>query len=328
MSFKLDTPIDMHLHLREGKLLKDVLQWSAEQFAAGVIMPNLVPPVDNMDRLRKYRKEILENLKEKQFTPLMTLFLRHYSYRELEEAKGEIFSIKLYPKGITTNSEKGVSSIEEFYPVFEIMEELEIPLSVHGETNGFVLDREREFAPIYIQLAERFPKLKIIMEHISTKELAELVRDYPNLYATVTLHHLLFTLDDLAGGRLNPHFFCKPILKTPVDRAVLQRLVREGHPRVMFGSDSAPHILRDKLKGAAGVFSAPVALPLLAHFFDGDWKGLQRFISDNARRNFNLQIPEKEVEILEIPWEVPHIVGEVIPLLAGERLRFRVRGIG
>jgi len=318
----LNTPIDMHLHLREGKMLQDVIPYSAKQFAAAVIMPNLIPPVDNKDRLISYKEEILENSND--FTPLMNLFMREYSEEELLDLADDIFAIKLYPAGITTNSESGVKSIENIYPVLEIMQELNIPLSVHGETNGFVLDREREFGAVYKKLAKDFPKLKIIMEHVGTADLLGLLDEYENLYATITLHHLLLTLDEVAGGMLNPHYFCKPIIKTPQDKLKIQEYVKKGHKKVMFGSDSAPHTIKNKLKGAAGVFSAPVILPALAEFFEDDIETFQKFISDNARENFNINVPQKEVEIIKEEWTAPYIVGEVKPMFAGKKFRYKV----
>ena len=318
----LNTPIDMHLHLREGKMLKDVISSTTSQFAAAVIMPNLVPPVDNKQRLKEYKEEILQN--SENFTPLMNVFMREYTEDELLDLADDIFAVKLYPAGITTNSEAGVKSLENVYPVLEIMQELGIPLSVHGETNGFVLDREREFAVYYEKLARDFPKLKIIMEHISTYNLAALLDRYENLYATVTLHHLLLTLDDLIGGSLNPHNFCKPVIKTPKDREALQKIVKSGHKKVMFGSDSAPHTIKNKLKGAAGVFSAPVILPALAEFFEGDVETFQRFVSDNARENFNISVLERKVEITEEEWTAPYIVGDVKPMFAGRVFRYKV----
>jgi dihydroorotase len=285
-------------------------------------MPNLIPPVDNRERLERYRKEILENSSD--FTPLMNLFMREYTEEELLDLADDIFAIKLYPAGITTNSEGGVKSIENIYPVLEIMQELNIPLSVHGETNGFVLDREREFGAVYKKLAKDFPKLKIIMEHVGTADLLGLLDEYENLYATVTLHHLLLTLDEVAGGMLNPHYFCKPIIKTPQDRLKIQEFVKKGHKKVMFGSDSAPHTIKNKLKGAAGVFSAPVILPALAEFFEDDVETFQKFISDNARENFNLNVPEREVEIVEEEWTAPYMVGEVKPMFAGRKFRYKV----
>jgi len=318
----LNTPIDMHLHLREGKILKDVLPHTTNQFVAAVIMPNLVPPVDNKERLLSYKQEILKNCEN--FTPLMNVFMRNYSEEELIELSEFIFAIKLYPAGITTNSEGGVKGIEDVYPVLEIMEELNIHLSVHGETHGFVMDREREFIPVYKKLATDFPKLKIIMEHVGTAEMLHLLDEYENLYATVTLHHLLLTLDEVAGGMLNPHYFCKPIIKTPKDRAEIQKYVKSGHKKIMFGSDSAPHPIKNKLKGAAGVFSAPVILPALAEFFEGDIETFQKFISDNARENFNINVPEREIELVEEEWVAPYIIGEIKPMFAGKRFKYRV----
>ena len=321
----VNTPIDMHLHLREGKILKDVIPYSSNQFAAAVIMPNLVPPVDNKERLISYKEEILEN--STNFTPLMNIFMRNYSEEELLELSEEIFAIKLYPAGITTNSENGVKSIENIYPVLEIMSELDIPLSVHGESNGFVLDREREFAEVYKKLATDFPKLKIIMEHVGTADLLYLLDEFENLYATITLHHLLLTLDDLAGGMLNPHYFCKPIIKTPKDKIEIQKFVKSGHKKIMFGSDSAPHTIKNKLKGAAGIFSAPVILPALAEFFEGDNETFQKFISNNARENFNINVPEKKVEIIEEEWMAPYVVGEIKPMWAGKRFKYKVKSV-
>jgi dihydroorotase len=320
---KLISPIDMHLHIREGEMLKKVLPWSEKYFSAAVIMPNLIPPVDNKDRLINYKNEILEN--SNNFKPLMNLFMREYSEDELLDLAEEIFAIKLYPAGITTNSESGVKSIEKIYPVLEAMQELGIVLSVHGETDGFVLDREREFKSIYIKLAKDFPKLKIIMEHVSTKDLLELLDEYENLYATITLHHLLLTLDDVIGGRLNPHLFCKPILKTPSDREAIQKIVKSAHKKVMFGSDSAPHPIKEKLKGAAGIFSAPVILPALAEFFEDDIDTFQKFISTNAIENFNLQVPYKEIELEKREWVAPYLVGDVKPMWAGKRFKYCIK---
>jgi len=324
----IDRPVDMHLHLRTGKMLEQVAPATISQFVGAVVMPNLNPPVETREQVEEYRQEIEKVVAQKgvSFIPLMTLFMKNYSERELKELKSLIFSIKLYPKGVTTNSEQGVAGIERIYPVLEIMEELDIPLSIHGETDGFILEREREFAEVYRKLARRFPRLKIIMEHISTAHLLGVLDEYPNLYGTITLHHLLLTLDDLIGNRLNPHHFCKPVLKTPADREALQLVVKRGHPKIMFGSDSAPHRLEDKLRGAAGIFSAPILLPALAEFFEGDWEGLQRFVSNNARQIFQLDpiLPNRQIKLVEEKWRAPYIVGEVVPMEAGKVFKYRV----
>jgi dihydroorotase len=240
MELTLDTPLDLHLHLREQEMLSLVAPFSAAQFAGGVIMPNLVPPVDNLERLRAYRKEILAACGDLPFTPYMTLFFRRYSRNELLEARDEIIGVKLYPAGITTQSEGGVRDFDRIGDTIALLEELDIPLLVHGETNGFVMDREHEFLPVYQWLAETFPRLRIVMEHITTAEAVALLDRFDHLAATVTLHHLMITLDDVAGGLLQPDLFCKPIAKTPRDREALRRAVFSGHPRLFFGSDSAP----------------------------------------------------------------------------------------
>jgi len=233
--------------------------------------------------------------------------------------------MKFYPDGITTNSDSGINSIEEIYPTLELLAKYNIPLSIHGETNGSMLNREREFAPTYEKLAKDLPNLTIIMEHISTKELAALATKYDNLKATVTLHHLLLTLDDLCGGALNVHYFCKPTVKLASDRDVLQELVKSGHKNVMFGSDSAPHPIKNKFKGAAGIFSAPVILPALAEFFEGDEVKMQTFLSDNAINNFNLDVMDKTITLIEEEWTAPRMVGEVVPMFAGKRFNWKVK---
>jgi dihydroorotase len=320
----INKPIDMHLHVRQGEMLKKVLPETIRQFAGAVIMPNTVPPITTLEGVLKYKEEI-QKISGEKFTPLMDVFLQDFSEEEIKELKDNIFGMKFYPDGITTNSESGINSIEDIYPTLELLAKYNIPLSIHGETNGSMLNREREFAPTYEKLARDLPNLTIIMEHISTKELAALATKYDNLKATVTLHHLLLTLDDLCGGALNVHYFCKPTVKLASDRDALQELVKSGHKNVMFGSDSAPHPLKNKFKGAAGIFSAPVILPALAEFFEGDEAKLQRFISDNAINNFNLDVVDKSVELVEEEWVAPRIVGEVVPMFAGKRFNWRVK---
>ena len=218
---QLNAPLDMHLHLRDGEMLKNIAKSSASTFSGAIIMPNLVPPVSTKEEVMAYKQRIMNAIGNEKFTPYMTLFFKpSYDKAFLESVKDEITAIKLYPAGITTNSEGGVSGfdVEELRPALEAMSELNIPLCVHGETNGFVMDREAEFVSIYERLATAFPKLKIIMEHITTKESVEALDKFENLYATITVHHLLITLDDVAGGMLKPHLFCKPIAKRPEDR--------------------------------------------------------------------------------------------------------------
>ena len=334
MQIKLNSPLDMHLHLRDGDMLKTVAPLSAKTFSGAIIMPNLVPPITTKKALLGYKERILKAIGEDSFIPYMTLFFKtDYDYEFLKDIKDEILAIKLYPAGITTNSEDGVDnfSIDSLAPVLEAMSELGIVLCVHGETNGFVMDREAEFIPIYEKIAKRFPKLKIIMEHITTKEAVEALDRYENLYATITLHHLYITLDDVAGGLLRPHLFCKPIAKRPEDRMALRKVAFSAHEKVMFGSDSAPHP-RDKKEApgcAAGVFTAPVALPALAQIFyeAGVIENLQKFVSQNAQNIYGVTPPLKEVILEMESFEVPKEYNGVVPMFAGESLSWRVKDV-
>ncbi|WPJ97883.1 dihydroorotase [Coraliomargarita algicola] len=331
MEFTINSPIDMHLHLREGAMLERVTPLTSEHFSAAIIMPNLVPPVDNLERLLQYRQEIEAARGDDVFDPLMMLFFRQYSEAELLAAREHIFGIKLYPAGATTNSEAGVKALDEVEETFALMEKMGIPLMIHGETHGFVMDREKEFLPVYAKLAEKFPKLKITMEHITTRDAVELLDRYENLYATVTLHHLVITLNDVAGGLLNPHLFCKPIAKRPEDREALLQAALAGHPKLMFGSDSAPHPISKKecCGCAAGLFTAPVCLPTLVELFEQhDALGnLQAFVSGNAQRIHGFTPPAKTVKLEKIGMDMPARYGDVVPYRAGETLPWAVTDI-
>ena len=327
----LKNPLDMHLHLRDDAMLNLVAPLSARHFKAAVIMPNLVPPLTSKDALNAYKQRVTKACGGENFTPLMTLFFQHYEREFLEAIRDEIFAIKLYPAGITTNSSGGVASFDLtlLKPTLQAMSELKIPLLIHGETNDFVLDREANFAPIYAKIAQAFPKLIIVMEHITTKTLCELVQRHENLYATITLHHLMLTLDDVIGGKMNPHLFCKPIAKRQSDKEALCELAFSGFEKVMFGSDSAPHPQHEKecCGCAAGVFSAPVALSLLAELFDthSNEANLQKFVSDNAVNLYKLKFnKDKIITLAQKEWRVPEIYGEVVPFMAGQTLAWQV----
>jgi len=331
----INSPFDMHLHLRDGDMLKLVAPLSAKNFAGGVIMPNLVPPVDTKEAVISYKKRILDAIGDEDFIPFMTLFFKPYSKEFLTDIKDEISAIKLYPAGITTNSEGGVESIdvEALAQTLNAMSELNIPLCIHGETNGFVMDREKEFMSVYEKLAISFPNLKIIMEHITTKEAVELVQKYDNLYATITLQHLLITLDDVAGGLLAPHLFCKPIAKRPEDKDALLNIALSGNKKIMFGSDSAPHpkVKKEACGCAAGVFSAPIALQVLVELFEKHncLENLQAFISDNACKIYGLNPSEKKVTLVKKEFKVPTIYKgfneEVVPFYFGEILSWSIK---
>lgn len=324
MEVVLDSPLDMHIHFREGAMMEHVAPLTMEHFSGAIIMPNLVPPVDNLERLQTYRDEIIRVRGARVFEPLMMLFFRNYTEAELHAAKPHIFGIKLYPAGATTNSEAGVRELSAVEGTLKLMEEMDIPLMVHGETHGFVMEREREFLASYEYLAKTFPKLKITMEHITTRDAVELLDRYENLYATVTLHHLLITLDDVIGGLMDPHLFCKPIAKCPKDREALLSAALRAHPKLMFGSDSAPHPTSKKecCGCAAGVFSAPVCLPTLVELFErhGALESLQAFVSNNARRIHGFEPPAKQVKLKKNGMQVPKKYGDVVPYRADEQI--------
>ena len=257
------------------------------------------------------------------------MFFKQYSYSELKQFKPHILGVKLYPAGVTTNSEAGVDALSEAETTIRYLEELEIPLLVHGETHGFVMDREKLFLPIFEHLAQKFPRLKIIMEHITTAEAVALLDRYENLFATVTLHHLIITLDDVAGGLLRPHLFCKPIAKRPEDREALLKAALNAHPKLMFGSDSAPHPVHKKeaCGCAAGIFTAPIALQALAELFNRHQalSKLQAFVSDNARRIYNIQPPQKSVILSAKPFRVPAMYGtNVVPMFADSEISWSI----
>lgn len=330
----LNMPLDMHLHLRDGEMLLDIAQQSGKTFSGAVVMPNLVPPVSSKEEVLAYKERINAAMGEQDFEPYMTLFFKPtYTKAFLEDIRDQIIAIKLYPAGITTNSEGGVNSfdLEELRPTLEAMSDLGIPLCVHGETDGFVMDREREFMSIYEMLAQNFPDLKIIMEHITTKDAVDMLDKYENLYATITVHHLLITLDDVAGGMMQPHLFCKPIAKRPEDREALLKVALEAHPKVMFGSDSAPHPQHKKeaCGCAAGVFTAPIALQVLCDIFDRHDKldNLQAFVSDNAQSIYQICPTFKEVTLVKKDFTVPAKYAEVVPMYAGETIPWTVESV-
>lgn len=332
-SITLTMPLDMHLHLRDGEMLETVAPLTSYSFSGALVMPNLVPPVTTLEAVKEYKKRIKHAIGRDDFEPYMTLFYQNYSRAFLESVQDEITAIKLYPSGVTTNSEGGVASfdIDSMRETLEAMSDLGIVLSVHGETNGFVMDREAEFMSVYEMLASNFPKLKIIMEHITTADAVAMLDRYENLYATITVHHLIITLDDVAGGMLRPHLFCKPIAKRPEDRAALLRVALEAHPKVMFGSDSAPHPkhAKESCGCGAGVFTAPIALQLLCEVFDAHDKldNLQAFVSDNAQRIYGICAEFKEVVLVKHDFVVPDMYGSVVPMRAGEILKWTLERV-
>ena len=300
-------PNDFHLHLRSGELLKEVLFFSARQFDWAVVMPNTRPqPILTGADARRYYQEIIDAAQSldcagfPSFKPLMTIQITPNTAPETIKRAAESGTLigKIYPLGITTNSDNGVLNFQKLYPVFEEMQKLDMVLSLHGEspdnsTQG--IEREEVFLHTLRTLVRYFPRLRIVLEHITTRAAVECISTMSaKVAATITAHHLLLTLDDVIGyspesrGLMQPHNFCKPIAKTVYDRSALRTAVRNGNPKFFFGSDSAPHPKENKECAfcCAGVFTSPVALPLLAQLLEylGCLERLQGFVSDFGAR--------------------------------------------
>ncbi|WP_394966435.1 dihydroorotase [uncultured Helicobacter sp.] len=316
----LSNPLDMHLHLRQGAMLESVLPFSARDFALGVVMPNLNPPIMTTALALQYRDEIVRLSKGLDFVPFMTLYLHeNLDKGELTHAYAQgIRILKLYPRGATTGSENGVREVvsERILEILHIAQDLGFMLSIHGESNGYCMDREFEFLEVYEFLARTFPRLKIIIEHMSDRRSLESLERYENLYATITLHHILLSLDDVLGNLMHPDLFCKPMIKTPKDRDSLLACALSAHPKVSFGSDSAPHLQSKKYSASApgGIFSAPIALSMLASVFayHNKLENLQAFVSDNAYKNYELDSvlgdTHKVIKFCAQSWEIPQSI--------------------
>jgi len=294
-------PDDWHLHLRDGEMLQAVLPFSAELYGRAIIMPNLRPPVRTTEDARNYRQRILDCLPpDHGFQPLMTLYLTDETPpAEIRRAHGEglLSGVKLYPVGATTNSEQGVTDIKKTYGVLEVMQELDIPLLIHGEVSDpavDIFDREAVFIDRELDpLRQNMPGLKIVMEHVSCKIGVDYVLAAENnLGSTITPHHLLINRNSIFAGGLNPHMYCLPVVKQEADRLAIRRAAVSGDPRFFFGSDSAPHRLVDKVKAgaAAGIFNVTAALPAIVQVFEAEqaFENLEAFLSLNGARFYGM----------------------------------------
>ena len=336
----LRRPDDLHLHLRDGDLLRAVVRHSSGPFARGLVMPNTVPPVLTATDAEAYRKEIRDAVPAgHRFEPLMTIKVVPSTTAEtVRQARAAgVVAAKLYPEGVTTNSADGVRDVAALAGAFAAMAEVGMVLCVHGEApDAFCLDREAAFVDRTLpDLLAGFPDLRIVVEHVSTAAAVERVRaeppgpdGRPRLGATVTVHHLLLTLDDVVGGALAPHHFCKPLAKRPEDRDAVLAAALSGDPRFFLGTDSAPHRRRDKEgpEGCAGVFTAPVALPVLAEVFEdhGALPRLDAFTGRFGAAFYGLAPNEGTVTLRKEPWVVPADHAGVVPFRAGATLRWRV----
>ena len=349
-SITIARPDDWHLHLRDGAVLAAVLPHTARRFARAIVMPNLAPPVTNVRDALSYRGRILYALgalvqsgalpKGTEFNPLMTLYLTDRTspddIRRAVESR-LIYAVKYYPAGATTNSDSGVTSLERAFPALETMQDLDLPLLVHGEVTGEdidVFDREHEFLDrVLAVIVGRFPGLRVVMEHITTREAAQFVLEAgPKVAATVTAHHLLYNRNALFQRGLRPHHYCLPVFKREEHRRALVEAATGDNPKFFLGTDSAPHPRASKEHpcGCAGIYSAHAALELYAEVFESvnALNRLEAFASHRGADFYRLPRNAGSVTLVKSSWEVPveYPLGDetVVPLRAGEMLDWQL----
>jgi|TARA_B110000914_G_scaffold147354_1_gene129084 dihydroorotase len=303
---KIRKPDDWHLHLRDGDMLKPILKETVRDFKRAIIMPNLVPPILNSKDALNYRDKILSALPEgSKFEPLMTIYLTDKSnHKDIIEAylSGLISAVKLYPAGATTNSQSGVTNLDNIRPLLEKITEVGVPICIHGETSSpsvDIFDREAFFIEeILDPIRNKIPGIKIILEHITTKEGVEyILSEGKNLAATITTHHLIINRNDLLAGGIKPHYYCLPIAKREKHRIALRAAATSGDKRFFLGTDSAPHVdsLKESNCGCAGIFSATNTMSYLAHVFEEEdaLHQLEKFVSINGPTFYNLKVNEE-----------------------------------
>jgi dihydroorotase len=342
-SITLTRPDDWHLHLRDGAVLRDVLPHTAHQFARAIVMPNLKPPVTTVALAKAYYERIMAVLpSDLSFEPLMTLYLTdNTSSDEIRRAidSGFVHGVKLYPAGATTNSDAGVTSLKHCMSTLETMQEVGLPLLVHGEVTGSdidLFDREAVFIEkILIPLRKQLPDLKIVFEHITTYQAADYVRDADGpIAATITAHHLLYNRNAIFKGGIRPHYYCLPVLKREIHRQALLKAAGSANPRFFLGTDSAPHAkgLKEHACGCAGCYTALHAMELYAQAFEeiGALNNLEAFASFHGPDFYGLQRNQDQITIERSPWKIPEELpmadSTVVPLDAGQLLQWKFVG--
>jgi dihydroorotase len=336
-------PDDWHCHLRDGEVMASVVGATARQFARAIVMPNLKPPVVGVKQATEYRGRILAALpKGSTFEPLMTLYLTDNTPPDeiaKARASGVVHAVKYYPAGATTNSALGVSDIRKCDAVLEAMQASGMPLLIHGEVTDpevDMFDREAVFLERTLEsLVKRFPKLKIVVEHITTREAAAFVERAPaNVGATITAHHLLMNRNALFTGGIRPHHYCLPVLKREIHRQALVKAATSGNPKFFLGTDTAPHSrgMKEHECGSAGIYTAHAALELYAEAFEaaGALDRLEGFASHFGADFYGLPRNAGKVTLERSEWEVPREypfgAETVVPLRAGHKLRWRFAG--
>jgi dihydroorotase len=333
-------PDDWHVHLRDGAMLEAVAPFTARQFARAVVMPNLDPPVTTVPAAKAYRGRIAAAVGSAEFTPLMTCYLTDAADpAELARGfdSGVFAAAKLYPANATTNSAHGVTRIVNIHPALEAMQRIGMPLLIHGEVTDAdvdVFDRERVFIERTLSsLVRDFPALKIVLEHITTREAVAFVEAAPaNVGATITPQHLVINRNALFAGGLRPHAYCVPVAKREEHRLAVRRAATSGSPKFFLGTDSAPHEVAHKESacGCAGIFNAPYALETYAAVFDeeGALGNFEAFASENGPRFYGLPLNEGTVTLERAPVAVPGRIeaagAALVPFRAGETLAWRL----
>src|SRR5690606_21581494 len=337
----LTRPDDWHLHLRDGATLASVLPDTARQFARAIVMPNLRPPVTTTEQALAYRQRILAALPEgMRFEPLMVLYLTdNTSPEEIRRAResGVVHAVKLYPAGATTNSDAGVTDLKKCYKTLETMQEVGMPFLLHGEVTDpdiDIFDREAVFIDRILQPLRRdLPELKMVMEHITTKDAAQYVSEAEGpMGATITVHHLLYNRNELFKGGIRPHYYCLPVLKREIHRQALVAAATSGSPRFFLGTDSAPHPkgMKEHACGCAGCYTALHAMELYAQAFEqaGALDKLEGFASFHGADFYGLPRNTEQVtlkrESWTIPAELPMGDATVVPLDAGSTLNWKL----
>ncbi|MGC3874470.1 dihydroorotase [Halomonas sp. GXIMD04776] len=341
-TLRIRRPDDWHLHLRDGEAMATVLPYTSALYGRAIIMPNLATPVTTVAAARAYRERIVAALPTgHEFTPLMTCYLSDsVTSQDLEEgfAEGVFTAAKLYPANATTNSALGVRDVKAIYPLFETMQRLGMPLLIHGEVTHAevdIFDREKVFIDEVMEdIRHQFPELKVVFEHITTREAAYYVLEGDDyLAATITPQHLAHNRNDMLVGGIRPHLFCLPILKRDIHQRALRQAIASGHPRFFLGTDSAPHLASAKETscGCAGVFNAPSALETYATVFEEEraLDHFEAFCSLNGPRFYGLEPNENVIELVREPHDVPETIRcgneHFVPFQAGERLAWSVR---
>ncbi|SDL51333.1 dihydroorotase [Modicisalibacter muralis] len=341
-SLRIRRPDDWHLHLRDGELMARVLPYTSARYGRAIVMPNLAPPVTTVVAARAYRERIVAALPAgHDFTPLMTCYLSEsVTADELERGynDGVFTAAKLYPANATTNSAHGIRDVQAIYPLFEAMQRIGMPLLIHGEvTHGHVdvFDREKVFIDEVMEdIRRQFPELKVVFEHITTREAAQYVSEGNEfLAATITPQHLAHNRNDMLVGGIRPHLYCLPILKRNVHQQALREAIASGHSRFFLGTDSAPHVASTKETscGCAGVFNAPTALEVYATVFEEEaaLEHFEAFCSLNGPAFYGLAPNAEFIELVREPVTVPESIGDgerrLVPFRAGETLTWSVK---